>query len=77
MAIQGLKALSAPRTSIRFRQDEELLARYLRPQGRLVAAVAALLFAGIGLQLLGPQIIRYFIDEAVAGGPARRGRKTP
>ena len=72
MAIQDIKALSAPRTSIRFRQYVELLARYLRPQGRLVAAVAALLFAGIGLQLLGPQIIRYFIDEAVAGGPIGR-----
>ena len=72
MASQGLKALSAPRTSIRFRQYAELLARYLRPQSGLVAAVGALLFAGIGLQLLGPQVVRYFIEEALAGSPVSR-----
>ena len=72
MASQGLKALSAPRASIRFRQYLELLARYLRPQAGLVAAVAILLFSGIGLQLVGPQIIRYFIDEALAGSPVSR-----
>lgn len=72
MASQGLRALSAPRTRIRFRQYLELLARYLRPQVGLVAAVAVLLFSGIGLQLLGPQIVRYFIDEALAGSPVSR-----
>ena len=72
MATQGLKSLSAPGTSIRFRQYVDLLARYLRPQAGLVTAVAALLFVGIGLQLLSPQIIRYFIDEALAGSPVSR-----
>ena len=49
-----------------------LLVRYLRPQAGLVTAVAALLFGGIGLQLLSPQVIRYFIDEALAGSPVSR-----
>ena len=72
MVTQGLKSLHAPRLSVRFRQYVELLARYLRPQAGMVAAVAVLLFAGIGLQLLNPQIIRYFIDEALAGSPVSR-----
>ena len=58
--------------SVRFRQYVELLVRYLRPQAGMVAAVALLLFTGIGLQLVNPQIIRYFIDEALAGSPVSR-----
>ena len=50
----------------------ELLVRYLRPQGGMVAALAVLLFTGIGLQLVNPQIVRYFIDEALAGSPVSR-----
>ena len=72
MLIQSLKSLSAPRMSIRFRQYVDLLVRYLRPQAGRVTAVAALLFTSIGLQLVNPQIIRYFIDEAVAGSPVSR-----
>jgi ABC-type multidrug transport system fused ATPase/permease subunit len=34
--------------------------------------VAVLLFANIGLQLINPQILRYFIDEAQAGSPLNR-----
>ena len=49
----------------------KLLGAYLRPQGKRVAALAALLLAGIGMQLLNPQIIRRFIDTAQAGGPVR------
>ena len=72
MAIQSLKSLSAPRLSIRFRQYVDLLVDYLRPQTGLVAIVAVLLFASIGLQLVNPQIIRFFIDEALAGSPVSR-----
>ena len=72
MLIQSLKSLSAPRMSIRFRQYVDLLVRYLRPQAGRVTAVAALLFTSIGLQLVNPQIIRYFIDEALAGSPVSR-----
>jgi len=46
----------------------QLLERYLRPQGRRVALLAALIFGGIGLQLLSPQIVRAFIDIAQQGG---------
>ncbi|ADI13642.1 ABC transporter ATP-binding protein [Truepera radiovictrix] len=45
-----------------------LLGRYLRPQGRKVALMATLLLASIGLQLVVPQILRFFIDTAEAGG---------
>ncbi len=48
-----------------------LLGAYLKPQGLQSALLAGLLLAGIGLQLLNPQIIRGFIDTAQAGGPAR------
>ena len=57
---------------MRLRQYVNLLARYLRPQAGMVAALAVLLFSGIGLQLVNPQIVRYFIDEALAGSPVSR-----
>jgi len=41
-----------------------MLRRYLLPQKRTLVGLAALLFASIGLQLINPQIIRYFIDTA-------------
>jgi ATP-binding cassette subfamily B protein len=34
-----------------------------------VTLLAVLLLAGIGLQLVNPQVVRYFIDTAQAGGP--------
>src|SRR5947208_7832217 len=39
-----------------------LLGTYLRPQRGRVTLLAALLFASVALQLVNPQIIRYFID---------------
>jgi ATP-binding cassette subfamily B protein/ATP-binding cassette subfamily C protein len=45
-----------------------LLGTYLRPQLPKVALLAALLLSSIALQLLNPQIIRYFIDTSQAGG---------
>ncbi|HEU5199766.1 MAG TPA: ABC transporter ATP-binding protein, partial [Ktedonobacterales bacterium] len=45
-----------------------LLATYLKPQRRRVLLMAALLLAGIGYQFLNPQILKYFIDAALAGG---------
>ena len=44
----------------------ELLASYLRPQWRRAALLAVMLFGGIGLQLVSPQITRRFIDLAQA-----------
>src|SRR5215211_6466551 len=48
-----------------------LLSEYLRPQARRVLALAVLLFANVGLQLLNPQILRSFIDTATTQGSQR------
>ena len=45
-----------------------LLGRYLKPQWRKAALMAVLLLVGIALQLVVPQILRYFIDTATQGG---------
>ncbi|RED54914.1 ABC transporter ATP-binding protein [Cohnella lupini] len=45
-----------------------MLHRYLLPQRRTLIGLAILLFASIGLQLINPQIIRYFIDTAQSDG---------
>ncbi len=45
----------------------QLLVTYLRPQLSRVIMLALLLLVSIGLQLLNPLILRYFIDSAVAG----------
>ncbi|WP_224725016.1 ABC transporter ATP-binding protein [Paenibacillus vietnamensis] len=42
----------------------EMLKRYLLPQKKALITLAALLFGTIALQLVNPQIIRYFIDTA-------------
>lgn len=46
----------------------KLLVRYLRPLWVKTALLALLIFATIALQLINPQIIRYFIDTALATG---------
>jgi len=53
---------------IPLRSYYRLLERYLRPQGRRVALLAILIFGGIGLRLVSPQIVRAFIDIAEQGG---------
>ena len=45
-----------------------LLVTYLKPQWYRTALLALLLLLSIGLQLLNPQILKYFIDTALAGG---------
>lgn len=45
-----------------------LLERYLRPQQQRVTLLAILIFGGIALQLVAPQIVRNFIDIAEQGG---------
>ena len=69
---QSLKSLAEPKSSIPLRQYADLLVHYLRPQRGLVSIAAVLLLFGIGLQLVNPQIIRYFIDEALAGSAVSR-----
>ncbi len=51
-----------------FSQYSALLGRYLLPQRGRVVIMALLLLAGIALQLASPQVIRYFLDSAQAGG---------
>lgn len=53
---------------IGLQQYWNLLVDYLNPQKGRVAKFAIALLASIGLQLVNPQILRYFIDTAVAGG---------
>ena len=57
--------------ALSFGQHRRLLTTYLAPQRARVALLAVLLLAGIGLQLLNPQVMRFFIDTAEAGGPTR------
>jgi ATP-binding cassette, subfamily B, bacterial len=50
------------------RRERDLLITYLRPQRWSVMLLAVLLLGSIGLQLVSPQILRSFIDTALAGG---------
>ncbi|HLK25882.1 MAG TPA: ABC transporter ATP-binding protein [Caulobacteraceae bacterium] len=45
-----------------------VLGRYLAPEARRVAALAAFMLAAIAMQLVSPPIMRRFIDTAVSGG---------
>ncbi len=53
------------------RQYVSLLVHYLKPLWFRVTLLVVFMFGGIGLGLLSPQIIRYFIDTAEAGGALR------
>lgn len=53
--------------SLPLRDYYRLLERYLRPQSRMVGLLALCIFAGVGFQLLLPQIVRAFIDIAQRG----------
>ncbi|OXM14274.1 helicase [Paenibacillus herberti] len=47
---------------------KEMLLHYVFPQKRLLIRLSILLLLSIGLQLVNPQIIRYFIDTAQGDG---------
>ncbi|WP_431785995.1 ABC transporter ATP-binding protein [Paenibacillus lactis] len=47
---------------------KEMLVRYVLPHKKMLASLAVLLVLSIGLQLINPQIIRYFIDTAQGEG---------
>lgn len=53
------------------RQTAKVLGHYLRPQRGRVAVLAVALLAGSALPLVGPQLLRSFIDAAKAGRPDR------
>jgi ATP-binding cassette subfamily B protein/ATP-binding cassette subfamily C protein len=57
--------------NVQFRGHWRLLLTYLKPQWAQIVLLTVLLFSSIGLQLINPQVIRYFIDTTQAGGPLR------
>ena len=65
-------ATNTPATSTRSNQYWQLLVNYLGPQRRRVAMLIALMVGTIGLQLVNPQIIRYFLDQLETGGALSR-----
>ena len=60
-------AFREPPVQIEARQYGSLLRRYLGPQLPFVLTLGVLLLLSLGLQLVLPQIVRYFIDEAQRG----------
>jgi ATP-binding cassette subfamily B protein len=52
---------------ISLKQYWDLLANYIRPQKARFTLLAVLLLGSIGLQIVNPQIMRYFIDAVAAG----------
>ncbi len=71
MVTQIIQRFTGPRTKVPVRQYRTLLLKYVRQQKGIVALASVLILTNIGLQLVNPQIMRYFIDEAVAGSPLR------
>jgi ATP-binding cassette subfamily B protein len=67
MVTSTINPINQPPASA-FRRYGRFLIHYLRPQKGRVLWLAVLLLAGIGLQLLNPQVIRFFLDTAQAGG---------
>jgi ATP-binding cassette, subfamily B, bacterial len=47
-----------------------LLVSYLKPQWGRTLLMGVMLLVNVGLQLLGPQIVRFFIDTVIARGPS-------
>ena len=59
----------SPPASLPLRAYWELLERHIRPQGLRFAGLMLLMLGSIGLQLLNPQIMSRFIDDALAAKP--------
>ncbi len=53
---------------IPLKQYGSLLSEYLKPQRERVVGLAIALLGSIGLQILSPQILGYFIDTLLSGG---------
>ncbi|MBC8161234.1 MAG: ABC transporter ATP-binding protein [Roseiflexaceae bacterium] len=56
--------------NVSFTYSSGLLRRYLAPLWRPALLMSALLLVAIAIELIGPQIMRSFIDTAERGGPA-------
>ena len=66
-----MRSFRARNSPSQLRQYGNLLVTYLGPQKVRVAVMVILLLASIGLQLLGPQVIRVFIDSVQNGRDVR------
>ena len=53
------------------KQYTEILKKYLKHQKLRFSLLAFLVLSSIGLQVINPQIMRYFIDSATSGKPTR------
>ncbi len=60
-------AVKPPMVQIPVRQYFRLLEQYLKPQRASVALMAVCLLSSVGLQLVNPQIVRFFLDAAQKG----------
>jgi ABC-type multidrug transport system fused ATPase/permease subunit len=58
--------------TIPLRQYWDLLSRHIRPQKGRFILLTLLLFGSIGLQVVNPQIMRFFIDTALSGGALQK-----
>jgi ATP-binding cassette subfamily B protein len=58
---------SKPKFKLPLREYAGLLAQYLIPQWPAMTVLGLLLLSGIAMQLISPQLIRYFIDTAQSG----------
>ncbi len=56
--------------SLPLKHYKDLLMQYLKPQWRRALLMVILLLASVGLQLVNPLVLRYFIDTVIAGGSA-------
>lgn len=63
---------SRPRIKLPLREYTALLSQFLLPQWPSMLALTLLLMAGIAMQLISPQLIRFFIDTAQSGGTGSR-----
>ena len=66
-----LETAPQPLPAASFRRYRDLFSRYMRPLARPAAGMAVVLLAGIALQLANPQVVRFFLDTAQAGGALR------
>jgi hypothetical protein len=66
-----LKGSQRAASGSQIKQYWDYLSRYLKPQIPQVGLMTILLLTGIALQLINPQVIRYFLDTAQAGGAPR------
>ena len=63
---------SIPTAPPTWRQYTDLLARYLRPQGRRVALLLSLFLTELVLRLANPQLVRHFLDSVAMQEPLRQ-----